>query len=143
MKKHVCFAIGLLMAILGLAIAVDTAFADGCCGGGGGAACPHYELVSCGTAPCYTPNLIERICSNAKTDNACSGDAFDFIEVKSFPSGTCEKTTNNTACNTTIEDCYRSTTCKWDKTVNPPACANDLGDDTWSPANKMHTDDCP
>lgn len=56
-KRGLTLAVGLLATILGLSVAVDTAFADGCCGCCCCCTntCPNKAFASCGDGPCYTP----------------------------------------------------------------------------------------
>ena len=149
MTKSFCLAIGLLATILGLTIAVDTAFADGCCCCCCGSdTCFDTHWNFCGMVPCFTPGANQNICSGAKDSKSCTSGAFLFVQVNSFPEGNCldniDPNGNRTFCNTTLEDCYRDTTCVWDSRTNPdaPVCQNGTGGKLWKPANKKHTDDC-
>ncbi len=152
--RNLAWVIGLLAAILGLSVCVDSAFADGCCCccGGGGGGCTTPCGASCGSwasgesKACATgPTII--LCSGSSTETNCTAGNQHY-EVNNFPT-TCIYATGttdqrDTICNQPNANCQRSTSCTWDPTANNGngGCSTKSGTADWTPATEPTTVAC-
>ncbi len=146
-KRNLFPAIGLLMAILGLSIAVDTALADGCgcccccCGGG---TCPNKTTPSCGTMPCYTPTGgtgfgSQHICDDASgSEILCTGSNYQFVTVAQFPQN-CANDQYGSYCDQVLTDCYQATSC----TYKDGKCLGGTASGIWTKASMYVPKSCP
>ena len=133
MRRRAFLTIGLLASILGLSILADTAFAQGCCCGGGG--CP-MEMASCGTTACLSP---ARVC-DGQGPTACTSGSFLYVEVNNFPSSCVPNPDNNTKCDKPLSNCSRNCVCQ----VNPDGSCGTVPNSLapWQSAAKPTTNDC-
>ena len=146
MKHHLFFGIGLLATVLGLSIAVDTAFADGCCcccggggdGGGGDlplcpAGCGQRESTS--TTACATGDNTP-LCSGVSTSDSCNANPPLTVryEVKDFPIACDSVPGLRQICNYPNANCKRTTGCVWNSDATPPSCETVSGTGDWTPA---------
>ena len=141
-KRGLFLAVGLLATILGLSVAVDTAFADGCCCCCcccSSNNCPNKAFATCGTSPCYTPGQDQHLCDDSKSADNCGNGSYVWIVVTQFPMGSCSTDKYGTQCNQELTDCWTSTSCKY---VNGK-CVEDVQGTLWSKVSKWVTGYCP
>ncbi len=139
MKRTLLMGFGVLTTIMGLSVAVDTAFADGCCCCGGNPPCPNMTLASCSVKACYTPAANQNVCGDAMNANACMGNGRNiFITVANFPDGACTAPKDKSVCNQPLSPCWAATSCKFEG----GKCVDDTPDELYHSVTKIVPGDC-
>lgn len=137
MRRHAFNAIGLLAAVLGTTVMVDTVFAQGCCCcccGGGGGPCPN-QTICCDSITCLTPAVV----CNGQNATVCLDNYTQKFEVGLFPKSISPISNLGTKVDEPLSNCSRPTGCKLDNLGN---CSTAPGNNVWQSAAKKTTVPC-
>lgn len=134
MFRRASYSIGLLSALLGLSVMVDTVMADNIPPDG---PCPNGTAPGVETEACLSPAMV---CASQSTSAQCLGSGY-FEEVKSdFPKA-CVASAGN-MCNSELMQCNRPTTCVWGVDDNKCKTSPATNNEPWTSANKRVVKAC-